>query len=112
MRLSQLTLLINEVNALIDTNKYSDIGLDDVKNAMREKGLLRYLQKKGGQDIDLSLHLDPKSSFEREYEERMQSIREAYGGNESRKWGVENHGLCLVVAWTVEILQQRQGVEF
>jgi len=34
---------------------------------------------------------------------------EGYAGNERRKWGIENLGLCLLLAWTNKIIQQGSG---
>jgi hypothetical protein len=39
----------------------------------------------------------------------LQSIYGGYAGQERRKWGIENKGLCLLVAWTMEIIQQGSG---
>lgn len=50
--------------------------------------------------------------FERAYEEKMNQIYNAYAGDERRKWGVQNLGLCLVLAWTNEIIQWGEGVQF
>lgn len=105
MKLTYLTLLILHVNSLIDSGKYNDITIDEVHDAIEAKGLLKFLQKRCSKDIDLSLHLDERMKFEQVYEERMNGLYEGYGGNESRKWGVRNLGLCLVLAWTNELIQ-------
>ena len=36
----------------------------------------------------------------------MNNIYGGYAGVERRKWGVENLGLCLVLAWTAEMITQ------
>ncbi|EQA1595580.1 hypothetical protein ABKU91_20240 (plasmid) [Enterobacter hormaechei] len=105
MKLTYLTLLILHINSLIDSGKYNDITIEEVHNAIERKQLLKFLKKRCGKDIDLSLHLDEDIKFEDIYEERMLSLYDGYAGNESRKWGVRNLGLCLVLAWTNELIQ-------
>jgi hypothetical protein len=39
----------------------------------------------------------------------MYQMYGGYAGNERRKWGIENLGLCLLLAWTNEIIQQGSG---
>jgi hypothetical protein len=108
---SALTLLILHLNALLDTGRYDDITLEEVEDHIREGSVLRFLRQRAGKDIDLSLHLDTNTygNFERFYGTYLQNILEAYGGNEGRKWMVRNRGLCLLIAWTNEILQQGSG---
>jgi hypothetical protein len=108
MNVTALTLLILQINKLIDSGKCNDISIDDVHNAIKNKSLLRFLKEKAGSGIDLSGHIDCKTfgEFEEYYEEKMNNIYEAYAGDERRKWGVKNLGLCLTLAWTNEIIQK------
>lgn len=107
VKITALTLLILQVNSLIDSGKYNDISIDDVEKAIETKSLLRMLQQRVGADIDLSLHLGTTyGNFEADYEERLHQIYGGYSGQAGRKWGVRNLGLCLVLAWTNEIIQQ------
>ncbi|EFE09362.1 hypothetical protein [Citrobacter youngae] len=105
MKLTFLTLLILHINSLVDSGKYNDITIDDIHDAIEKKSLLQFIKKRCGKDIDLSLHLYEGINFESEYEERMNSLYYGYAGNESRKWGVRNQGLCLMLAWTNELIQ-------
>lgn len=107
MRVSALTLLILHVNSLIDSGKYADISINDVHQAIEGNGVLRFLKSRCGADIDLSLHLDSGvyGDFEALYETGIESIYGGYAGQERRKWGVEHSGLCLILAWTNELVQ-------
>jgi len=113
MNVTPLTLLIHEINHLIDSGKYTDITIDDVHEAIENKRLLRYLRERAGNDIDLSALLDSDvyGNFEEFYETRMNDIYGGYAGDERRKWGVENLGLCLALAWTNEIIQLGRDLE-
>lgn len=108
MKVSALTLLILHVNSLIDSGKYNDISISDVHEAIEKRGVLRLLKARCGADIDLSLHLDSTAygDFEKLFEDEMDSIYGGYGGQEGRKWGVRNSGLCVILAWTNEIVQR------
>ena len=108
MQVSALTLLILHVNSLIDTGKYNDISISDVHEAIEKRGVLRMLKARCSADIDLSLHLDSTAygDFEKLFENEMDSIYGGYGGQEGRKWGVRNSGLCVILAWTNEIVQR------
>ena len=114
MKVSAFTLLILNINSLIDSGKYSDISISDIHHAIEGKRVLRFLKERAGTDIDLSIHLDSTvcGDFESYYEDQLMRIYDGYAGQERRKWGVENSGLCLVLAWTNEIIQQGEGLEW
>lgn len=107
MKVSSLTWLILNLNAAIDTGKYASVSIDDVHAAIRRRALLKFLQATCGNDIDLSRHFaDTYGNFEEFYEEAIAHIYGGYAGNEGRKWGVRKQGLCLVLAWTNELIQR------
>lgn len=114
MKVAYLTLLILQVNSLVDSGKYSDISIADIHGAIEEKRVLRFLKERVGKDIDLSLHLSETSNngFEEFFENQLYQIYGGYAGQERRKWGVSNLGLCLVLAWTNEIIQVGTGLEW
>lgn len=108
MQITALTGLILQINSVIDSGKHNDITISDIHNAIESQRVLRYIKDKCGKDIDLSIHLDSNAygDFEGFYEEKMSELYNGYAGDERRKWGVQNLGLCLVLAWTNEIIQQ------
>jgi len=114
MKVSALTLLILHINALIDSGKYSDISIDDIHRAIEKKQVLRFIKDRVGADIDLSIHLgdSPYGDFESYFETQLENIYGGCAGQERRKWGVENSGLCLVLAWTSEIVQRGENLEW
>lgn len=104
------TLMIVSLNSLLDTGRHDDITLDEVKAHIEDGTVLRWIQTRSGEDDIglLSILLDGKTyyGFESFYVTALQSTLDAYGGQARRKWGVENRGLCLLIAWTNEIIQQ------
>ena len=111
IKLSALTYIILELNQLIDSGKYNHITIENVHEAIKQKRIIPYLKETTKEDSDFSLYGcgGPYSSFVEYYHEQMYQIYGGYAGNERRKWGVENLGLCLLLAWTNEIIQQGAG---
>lgn len=111
VKLQVLTLLILEINHLIDTGRYNDISISDIYREIEKGSVLRFLKEKAGSDIIILgslLEPDTYPNFEQYYSEQLQQLYNAYGGDE-RKWGVNNLGLCLLLAWTNEIIQHGSG---
>ena len=112
IKLSPFTSLAMQLNAAIDSGKYANIGMPEVKRHLHDGSIFKFLEEKVGEDVDLSLLTSPDScypGFVEYYNKRMESMVNAYAGNESRKWGVEKQGLCLLLAWTLEMIQQGSG---
>ena len=112
------------LNDLEQTLISDDIGVEttdklisDLREAYRGRQIARtddiipFLKETTQGDSDFSLYGDdgPYSAFVEYYHEQMYQIFGGYAGNERRKWGVENLGLCLLLAWTNEIIQQGAG---
>lgn len=104
MRVSDLTLLILELNAALDTGKYDDIALEPVSRAIERKQVFAFL-KANVEDVGNY----PRAELQAEISEALYRIWGGYAGNERRKWGVQNRGLCLLIAWVNEIIQQGSG---
>jgi hypothetical protein len=104
LTLSGLTAFLFEINAAIDTGKYADVSVDEVEDHIERGDLLPYLRARLGDDIDLSRIDDEREAVLGAW---LIDILNGNKGRESRKWGVRNHGLCLLVAWTAELIQQR-----
>ena len=104
MKLVNLTYLVLELNAAIDSGRYGDLSPEEVKNHIEGGDIIPWTRERLGEGIDLSL-LDEGTA--REITEGLQRILGGYSGNERRKWGIENRGLCLLLAWANELIQQR-----
>jgi hypothetical protein len=92
-----LNLLIFRLSSLID--KGSSIKIEDAYTHVKDNGLLPWLKK----TFDLSLG-DIGDKAVREIHERMDSISNARCASD---FDVEKNGLCLLLAWTNEMLQER-----
>jgi len=104
MRLTNLTYIIIELNAALDAGKYDDIPMREASRHIEAGDIVPWLQSTVP-DADLSaLAGDPAS----EYQSALADICGGCAGNERRKWGVERRALCLLIAWTNELIQQRR----
>lgn len=110
MKLTALTNAILEITMLIDSGRHDGISLSDVKEQIKKGTVVRFLIDRGA---DFSAHLEGSAygNFEKWYGDKLERIREAYAGDERRKWGIEKRGLCLLLAWTNELIQQGDEIE-
>ena len=105
-----LTLLLLYINILIDSGQHDSVSLQEVKDHIREGTILRFLRQLAAtRDFDIFLENSPYGNFERYYVTSLQAIYNAYAGDELRRWGIERRGLCLVMAWSIEILKAGSG---
>lgn len=112
IKLTALTLLILEINQLIDSGKFDNILIDEIYDHIQNKDVIPFLAErtKGHSDFSLFVSDDgPYSKFIKDYHDQLECIYGGYGGSHRRKWGVENKGLCLLLAWTNEIIQSGAG---
>ena len=107
--LTLLTLLISTFNSLVDSGKYNYINIEEIHTQIKNKNIIKYLKDKTEADFSIFGEDGPYSDNLERYHEQMLMIYNGYAGDERRKWGVENSGLCLLIAWTNEIIQQGAG---
>ncbi len=110
VKLTALTLLVLEINHLLDSRKFDDISIEEVYDWIKKEEILPSLAKRTGGEIDLSIYSDdgPYSNFSTFYHDQMKALADAYAGDHER-WRVENRGLCLLLAWTNQIIQSGSG---
>ncbi len=104
-----LNLLIHfivSLNAAIDTGRHRDVSVREVEKHIEAGDLSSWLFDRLGRDWDLAFSLSSRS--ERELTQGLQEILKTYRGHERRKWGVARSGLCLLVAWTAELIRKRR----
>jgi hypothetical protein len=82
----------SQINQLIDAGE--KITLEITLEKLREKSILDYLKQTYDSKIDLNI------STQTEYNE-VEDTFNAYwfGINERRKFGINNNGLCLLIAY-------------
>lgn len=110
VKLTALTLLVLEINHLLDSRQFDDISVEEVYDWIKKEEILPSLAKRTGGAIALSDYSDdgPYPSFSTFYHDQMKALADAYAGDHER-WRVENSGLCLLLAWTNQIIQSGSG---
>ena len=84
-------------NSLIDQGEI--LKVDELKKTIEHGDLFAWLKGKFGDDLDVSLFSDAQ----------LRSIQNLFlnqqGINERKKFGVENNGLCFLVAYCLNLIQ-------
>ena len=111
VKLTAVTLLILDLNRLIDSKQYDDITIKEVYEWIKNENVIPSLaERTKGQFSPIDYGVDgPYGNFVAFYHEQLKRIYDAYGGDHAKKWGVENLGLCLLLAWTNQLIQQGSG---
>jgi hypothetical protein len=103
MRITNLTFLAFYLNGALDTGKYADVSFDEVGKAIDNGTIFDVLAKRLEGDSDLSIFdAAKKAEIIAEWQDHRNAV------NARRKLGVENNGLCLLVAYCLEGVQRRQ----
>jgi hypothetical protein len=103
MRITNFTFLAFFMNAAIDTGKYNNISLQEVASHIEKGTIFDFLQTCLGDDIDLStFEKEKQQQLISEWQDMLQAI------DHERKFGIENNGLCLLIAYLLEGIQRRQ----
>jgi hypothetical protein len=96
-----LSMFLYEVNVLVDRGFKEDI--ETVNQYMQREEIVEYIANKYGDQVDFSLLLNRQ--WGKDLNVLLRNMSDANAGNERRKWGIENNGLCLLVSWTAEIIR-------
>ena len=104
MEAYKLRALIWEFGALLDTGKHDDIAVDDVKRHAKAETISTFLIDRFGEEIDLGV-MEPQDWTDLNAE--WQGFANAI--DEGRKLGIENRGLCLLLAYTIQSYSDRVG---
>jgi hypothetical protein len=103
MRITYLTFLAFGLNSALDSGKYSTVTYREVVDHIESGTIFAFLRDRLGEDIDLSLLDATKQEVLLEEWQNLLNVADA-----RRKFGVENNGLCLLVAYLLEGIQQLQ----
>ena len=99
MKSGDLTFLMMIINTAIDTGKYQDISIEEVWEHIEKGDLIPHLKDKIG-DKYLNRYNPVLAG---EINSKMQDYLESWKGQEWRKGGVKNSGLCLLIALLINI---------
>ncbi len=101
MRTITLTYLGFQLNTALSTRKYDHISIESIKGYIRSKSVFDYLIEQV-EDLRISLLTeDEKTELLEEWGDFIDCI------DEKRKMGIENGGLCLLLAYVFQSIQDR-----
>jgi hypothetical protein len=106
MRTSQFRFLLWQFIACSDSGKYDDISFSEVYQHAKDETISRFLIDRFGKDLDVSI-IDASdwATLNTEWSSMANAI------DAQRKFGVSNRGLSLLMAYTLESIQQRRRPE-
>jgi hypothetical protein len=97
-----LTCVLRDLNAALDSGKASDVTFAEVYTYLESGDLVEFLQDRLGADLSA---VRPAVKDQNKY--FLDAIKHVMNrGREGRVWGVRNSGICLLIAYTTEIIQQ------
>lgn len=103
MRITNLTFLAFNLTSALDTGKHNNVSFQEVTNQVAAGTIFEFLKTRLAGDIDLSIFDAAKQrEFIAEWQDMLSAI------NARRKFGIENNGLCLLIAYLLEGIQRRQ----
>ncbi len=102
-RPSAVTVLLFSLNSLLDSEDQRDIlDFDETRREISNGNTVGFLQRKFGDLIDWSIH---STEIIDDLNKRMANLERIFGVDMRAKAGIENNGLCLLMAYGIEILQ-------
>jgi hypothetical protein len=102
LHITTLTFLGFYLNGAMDSGRYDDLEIDEVRQEIEAGTIFPFLKARLGTDIDLSI-LQPADQAElvAEWQDLLLAV------DERRKLGVKRRGLTLLVAYLLEGIQRR-----
>lgn len=102
MRITAHTFLAFYLNAAMDSGRYDDLAISEVKSKIETGTIFDFLRQRLGDDIDLSiLAKEDEAELLAEWQDLLAAV------NARRKMGVERLGLPLLIAYLLEGIQRR-----
>jgi hypothetical protein len=107
-KITTITHFIQDISFLID--KGVSFSVEEINSHIENKNLVDWLEGefpfRSENGLDFSLFKDSHRDW---IHEKYDDIFGGYEGQERRKWGIENNGLCLLISWGTEIIRDLHG---
>ena len=104
MNIIDLSYFILQLNHLIDADLHRSVTFEEAKKHIKHGDLFEWLDKRFDGEIDIK-HLSQSGAAQKITLE-LQNLLGGYDGSERRKWRLKNNGICLILGWTNELIQQ------
>jgi hypothetical protein len=102
-----LTQFIQELCVILDKGNVRSI--EEVNKHVELKDLVNWLEVEFPIDqtgTDFSMFQQKERLY---IQDKLESIWQVRAGDESRKWGIIENGLCLLISWTTEVIRDEFG---
>lgn len=110
IHLSAITMIVLALTNIIDDDKHRDVTIEVVHQYIENGTVLEFITSfESASSLKGLMESDTYKEAGEFYVQSLQSIYGGYAGNERRKWGIEHSGICLLLAWTNEIIQMGSG---
>jgi hypothetical protein len=108
--ISFLTMILFGLSIMLDHGE-NDITIEEVKHHAKSGDLLDFLKERaGGVFASGFLEMSGMEEFKKWYVANIHDNCVAMDGRERRKYGIKERGLCLLVSYTAEIIQQGKDI--
>jgi len=97
--LLKFTSLSFDLNSLLDQKKFIDI--KKIEDHIESGNIFAFLKEKFGDEIDLSLYGEEDKKYLIEFFKNLLNAVDPH-----RKFGVENNGITLLLAYCIEGIQE------
>lgn len=103
IKLFKWTGLLFNLIPLADDKSYDSVSFEEMKEVVSSEKVFEFLEDKFGKRVDFSLYTK---------EERTEICKELWqicggqSGRERKKFGVENNGICLLMAYVADAIQK------
>jgi hypothetical protein len=101
MEITKLTRSCSELNHLVDAGLHAEVSIDITRNEINAGTIFEFLERRFSEEVEFSiLDNDDRAELVSEW-------RRFNGIKADRKLGVSENGICLLVAYLLEGIQQR-----
>jgi len=99
-----VTMFLFEMNVLLDSEETRDsLKFNEARDNVESGNVVDFIRERYKGKIDLSLFQD---EFKEAFNGKMADIAGGFYGSERKKVGVVTNGLCLLIAYATELVQQ------
>lgn len=107
-KITTITHFMQDISSLLD--KGVSYSVEEINSHIENKDFVNWLESEfpfgSERGLDFSLFKDSHRNW---LHDEYDSILGGYNGQERRKWGIENNGLCLLISWGTEIVRDLHG---
>lgn len=107
--LSPMAITLRSISNILDSNKHTNFSVDEIGKHIKDGNILDFLINfDEARELKSIIKSNQYEDFDKYYVIALQSFIDVYGADGS-EWGIKNSGICLLLVWTIEIIQMGSG---